>query len=245
MVKIIAHRGFSGMYPENTRLAFDKALDQDCDAIEIDVQLSKDGVPLLYHDDDLQRLVKVSGYLADNTWQEIENYRVQKRVRRISYLEPILSLESYFIWFKDHEITTVIELKNNVRQYDGLEEILIALAQKYSLVEKIIFSSFNKGSLIKLKKLCPEARCGYITKLKRNEDLDWITQYQVDYIHPKYTSLWPWNLYKIAKLGIPISPWTVNHYLPLFIIAHLRNVYGIITDRPDRLRRILNYSPLK
>lgn len=168
MVKIIAHRGFSGMYPENTRLAFDKALDQDCDAIEIDVQLSKDGVPLLYHDDDLQRLVKVSGYLADNTWQEIENYRVQKRVRRISYLEPILSLESYFIWFKDHEITTVIELKNNVRQYDGLEEILIALAQKYSLVEKIIFSSFNKGSLIKLKKLCPEARCGYITKLKRN-----------------------------------------------------------------------------
>ena len=55
MIKNIAHRGFKGKYPENTLLAFKKAIDIGVDGIEFDVHLSKDGVPIIIHDETLNR----------------------------------------------------------------------------------------------------------------------------------------------------------------------------------------------
>ena len=54
-MKIFAHRGFSGEYPENTMLAFRKAYETGCDGIELDVQLTKDGVPVIMHDETIDR----------------------------------------------------------------------------------------------------------------------------------------------------------------------------------------------
>ena len=61
MTKNIAHRGFSGKYPENTMLAFRKALETGCDGIELDVHLSRDGVPVVIHDETLDRTTDASG----------------------------------------------------------------------------------------------------------------------------------------------------------------------------------------
>ncbi|HCJ76546.1 glycerophosphodiester phosphodiesterase family protein [Thermoguttaceae bacterium LCP21S3_D4] len=63
MVKNIAHRGFSGKYPENTMLAFEKAIEAGCDGIELDVQLSKDGIPVIVHDERLARTTGESGFV--------------------------------------------------------------------------------------------------------------------------------------------------------------------------------------
>ena len=58
MALAIAHRGFSSRYPENTLLAFERALDLGADGAEFDVQLSKDGVPVVFHDESLQRITE-------------------------------------------------------------------------------------------------------------------------------------------------------------------------------------------
>lgn len=58
----IAHRGFSGIYPENTMLAFEKAIEAGCDGIELDVQLTKDGIPVIMHDEKVNRTTDGTGY---------------------------------------------------------------------------------------------------------------------------------------------------------------------------------------
>ena len=67
----IAHRGFSGVYPENTMLAFEKAIEIGCDGIETDVQLTKDGVPVICHDEEVDRTTNSTGRICDYTYDEL------------------------------------------------------------------------------------------------------------------------------------------------------------------------------
>ena len=64
-MKVFGHRGFSGEYPENTMLAFQKAVEAGCEGIELDVQLTKDLVPVIMHDEKVDRTTDGSGYIYD------------------------------------------------------------------------------------------------------------------------------------------------------------------------------------
>ena len=64
-MKVFAHRGFSGKYPENTMLAFAKAVEAGCDGIEIDVHLTKDMVPVIIHDDCVDRTSDGTGFIRN------------------------------------------------------------------------------------------------------------------------------------------------------------------------------------
>ena len=72
----IAHRGSSGSYPENTRLAFEKALEAGADMIEMDCQLSKDGHVVVFHDERLNRTAKVKGYVKGKTLKQLKKLDV-------------------------------------------------------------------------------------------------------------------------------------------------------------------------
>jgi glycerophosphoryl diester phosphodiesterase len=63
----IAHRGFSGKYPENTMLAFKKAVEEKCDGIETDLNVTKDGVIVICHDETVDRTTNDKGYIKDYT----------------------------------------------------------------------------------------------------------------------------------------------------------------------------------
>jgi len=71
-MKIFAHRGYSGRYPENTMLAFEKAADTRCDGIELDVQLTKDGEVVIIHDERVDRTTDGAGFVRDLTLAEIQ-----------------------------------------------------------------------------------------------------------------------------------------------------------------------------
>ena len=70
MTKNFAHRGFSGKYPENTMLAFQKAIEVGADGIELDVQLTKDGELVIIHDETIDRTTDGKGYVIDYTYEE-------------------------------------------------------------------------------------------------------------------------------------------------------------------------------
>ena len=72
-MKIFAHRGFSGRYPQNTMLAFRKALESGCDGIELDVQLTKDGEVVIIHDEYLDDLTDFTGNVRDYTLGELKS----------------------------------------------------------------------------------------------------------------------------------------------------------------------------
>ena len=69
MTKNFAHRGFSGKYPENTILAFQKAIEVGADGIELDVQLTKDGEVVIIHDETIDRTTDGKGYVVDYTYK--------------------------------------------------------------------------------------------------------------------------------------------------------------------------------
>lgn len=74
---IIAHRGASAERPENTLAAFRRAVALEADGIELDVQLTRDGVPVVFHDSSLQRLTGTAGNIARKTWGELAALRIR------------------------------------------------------------------------------------------------------------------------------------------------------------------------
>ena len=73
----IAHRGYSGKFDENTMIAFKKAVEYGADGIETDIQLSKDGVPVIMHDETLERTTNGCGFLKDYAFEELKKFRTK------------------------------------------------------------------------------------------------------------------------------------------------------------------------
>ncbi|HFD33365.1 MAG TPA: glycerophosphodiester phosphodiesterase, partial [Gammaproteobacteria bacterium] len=72
----IAHRGYAAAYPENTLIALDAAFQAGTEYVEVDIQLSADHIPVLFHDRDLQRLCQQSGAIQDYTFSQLEKFNV-------------------------------------------------------------------------------------------------------------------------------------------------------------------------
>lgn len=82
-MKVYAHRGYSGRYPENTMLAFREAAKTGCDGIELDVQLTRDGQVVVIHDESLERLAGVKGYVRDFTLDELKRMNIAWHWRNV------------------------------------------------------------------------------------------------------------------------------------------------------------------
>ena len=143
MVKNFAHRGFSGKYPENTMLAFEKAVEAGADGIELDVQLTKDGEIVIIHDETIDRTTDGKGFVADYTYEELKKFDASYIYTGKMGFNKIPALREYFEFVKDKNIVTNIELKTGINEYFGIEEKVWGLIKEYNLAEKIIISSFN------------------------------------------------------------------------------------------------------
>ena len=165
MVQIFAHRGFSGYYPENTMLAFQKVAEETvADGIELDIQLTKDGEIVIMHDEMLDRTTNGSGWLKDHTLEELKMLSVGFNVKGFFPRQTIPTLREYFTWLKTTKLITNIELKTSYFEYEGIEEKLIAMVKEFGLEDQIWYSSFNHYTVARIKKLMPEAKCGLLTE---------------------------------------------------------------------------------
>lgn len=164
MVQIFAHRGFSGYYPENTMLAFQKVAEETvADGIELDIQLTKDGEIVIMHDEMLDRTTNGSGWLKDHTLEELKMLSAGVNVKGFFPRQTIPTLREYFTWLKTTKLITNIELKTSYFEYEGIEEKLIAMVKEFGLEDQIWYSSFNHYTVARIKKLMPEAKCGLLT----------------------------------------------------------------------------------
>lgn len=161
-MKLIAHRGFSGVAPENTLVAFEKAAEYDFYAAECDVHLTKDGVWVIYHDDNIFRLTNGYKNIADATYSELQEYVIDNGVNVEDYPnQKIPTLEEYLVICKDMEIIPQIEIKNGSKE--KLKEIL-DLLEKYDLKESAMIISFNEEILSKMRKLDEDIELWYLVE---------------------------------------------------------------------------------
>ncbi|MCI6276602.1 MAG: glycerophosphodiester phosphodiesterase [Clostridium sp.] len=236
----IAHRGFSGMYPENTMLAFREAMKAGCHGIETDVQMSKDGVLVICHDELLDRTSNGTGLLKDYTYDELLNFDFGIKFSPEFQGEKIPTLEELLQFAKENHIFLNLELKNGLFPYNGIEKKVIELIYKYDFKDSVILSSFNHFSMIKCKDIDSSIKTGLLYEGTFVDIEKYCKNIGADALHPQYFSLLDAELTKkIQDEGIMINTYTVNHEIHMEALLDLK-VNAIITNYPDKLSKIMS-----
>jgi glycerophosphoryl diester phosphodiesterase len=151
-VVILGHRGYSGAYPENTLLSFQKAIEYKADGVELDVHLSKDGEMVVCHDEDMYRTYGKHAWIKDETLSEMREYE--------SMGQKIPTLKEVFETLPDSAIIN-IELKTNVIHYKNLEKDVLGLINDNN-PERVWLSSFNHDTLVKVREMDKNVKLGML-----------------------------------------------------------------------------------
>ncbi len=234
MTKFFGHRGYSGKYPENTLLAFQKAIEAGVAGIELDVQFSKDGKMVVIHDETLERTTNGSGYVKDLTLQELKaldasaSFKGQYGTVQIPTFEEVMQL------VKDYDIITNVELKTGKFEYPGIEEAVRDCIRKYDLAEKVIISSFNHFSVMRMREAAPELKCGFLFEAWVIDAGKYCHSHGIPCFHPNYRNLLPSVVAEAKQYGLEINTYTVNT-LEDFKQLEALGVDVAIGNFPDRI----------
>ena len=136
MIKNYAHRGFCSRYPENTMLAFEKALAEGVDGIENDVQLTKDGEIIILHDESIDRTTDGKGWVKDLTLAQVKELNANEKFGDAFPVQRIPTLREYLELVKNEPVLTNIEMKTGVFQYLEMEQLLVDLLREYKVEDR-------------------------------------------------------------------------------------------------------------
>lgn len=147
----IAHRGYASAYPENTLIAIEAAEQAGAEYVEVDIQLSADHVPVLYHDRDLTRLCQQSGAIHDYTFSQLDEFYVTDSEKFADKYakNKITSLQVFIDYLKKHPgLNAFIELKRLMIDTFGEELVLNTLLPMFDgMSNQVIFISYNQSIL--------------------------------------------------------------------------------------------------
>lgn len=164
-IPVFAHRGASAYALENTLQAFEKAMELGADGIELDIQFSKEGLPVVYHDPQLSRLVGSNKLVSDCTMEELLHFKLGKPWRRLFSSYKMPAFETVLVWANMHQMPLNIELKSTILDN---KRGLINFLQGLVLPEGSHFSSFHYELLEIVKKHRPEFETALIATKKSN-----------------------------------------------------------------------------
>lgn len=195
-----AHRGASEYCPENTLLAFSEAVRMGANGIETDIQRTKDGVLVLFHDDTLERVTGQTGSVCEYTYEQLQGFCVKKG----ELCDKIPTLEAFLQQFADKEIAFALELK-----VDGVEKEVVDLAYQYGVNQRTVITSFKLARLQKVKEYAPHMRVGYLTKAVDDELLRTLTEIDVDEICPHASLVTAEKVNAWHRIGFNVRAWGV------------------------------------
>ncbi len=233
MTRIFGHRGASGYAPENTIAAFRLAAETGADGVELDVQMTRDGKLVVAHDETVDRVSNGTGRIADLTLKELKKLNFNRTHPECEAAE-IPMLEEVFELLRSTELSINIELKNSLIDYPGLEKRVIDLTMKQFDPDRIIFSSFNHASMLRVKAIDPRLVCGLLYEASLIEPWEYAMRLGMDALHPQYAEVITpgGNCRKAHEAGIRVHTWTVND--PEVMAEVLREKADIlITNYPD------------
>ncbi len=162
-MKIWAHRGCSQRYPENTMMAFSKAVEiKGLTGVELDIQMTKDGVMVVIHDERVDRTTNGVGFVKDFTYLQLRKLSIETEDQRKEKIPSIIEVLDLMQEKMKNGLMLNIELKNSRIPYLGMEDKILDLVSKRNLQDQIIYSSFYTRSLEKIKVLDPETSIGVL-----------------------------------------------------------------------------------
>lgn len=227
-----AHRGASEYAPENTLSSFYLGLLQGANGIETDVQRTKDGVLVLFHDDTLDRVTDHRGKLSDYTWDELKKVKVRGNAPN-GFFDRIPTLGEFLEKFSAYDLSFAIELKG-----EGVEEETLAAVKESGILKKTTFTSFRYESIQKIKALDPTARVGLLSASTDDKTLKALLAIGGEEIAPKAELVTPALMEKWRKAGLGVRAWGVFNTALMEKMCRL-HVDGMTVNFPDRLQAYL------
>ena len=236
-----AHRGANHDAPQNTLAAFRLAVEMGADGVELDVQASKDGEAVVIHNFTVDATTDGQGRVADKTLAELKEldagswFDARYAGQRIPTLQEVIVEVG-------HQLLLNIELKTRVFGSTGLIAEVVRLIEDHNLVHRVVVSSFNPFSLRQVKKLNPRIHTGLLyyfdlpAHLARSVLLSLAGS---GALHPEKHLINQKYMAWAKERGYRVNAWTVDEPAEMKRLIAL-GVDGIITNRPDVLREILD-----
>jgi glycerophosphoryl diester phosphodiesterase len=230
---LIAHRGAAADAPENTIAAFELALEQGADGLDLDVHLSADEHPVVIHDFTLERTTDGSGAVSALRVRELKRLDAGGWRDRRFEGQRVQTLQEVFERFRDRA-RFWLELKGGAALYPGLEERVVSTIEIYDVVDRVLVQSFDPIALATVRSLNPEIRVG---TLVAQDPLDpaLLGPDAPDAICPAIGMCTEKLVGAIRRAGRDCYVWTVNEPAQMDRLVGW-GVSGIITDRPGALR---------
>lgn len=220
-----AHRGASEYCPENTLLSFYTGVYMGANGIETDVQKTRDGVLVLFHDNTLTRVTGEEGSVADYTYDELKTFWVKNG----ALADKIPTLEDFLTHFSQLDLTFAIELK-----VGGIEKEVRDLIYAYGIEKKTVVTSFQLDYIKAFKTLAPEIEVGYLTAEITDELLDEMKALGFEELCPKGCAVTPALVEGWHARGFRVRAWGVTDR-ELMRTLYDAGVDGMTVNFPDAL----------
>lgn len=235
---VVAHRGDTTNAPENTLAAFQSALSLGVDGIELDVRLSADGMPIVIHDEFLERTTNGTGPVSSLTTRQLKLLQIRNPLRHSSGYERIATLEEA-IESISTEVEILIEMKGNNRRL--ARSVAETIAKCYAFQHCMVIS-FAPGLLVQFRKLDDSTRTGLLI----GADDAWITEgrtsntalnkliekLQPDCLLPHYSLLDDELMDLVSQSVVDVGTWTVDESSLINRMINL-GVSRLVTNRPE------------
>jgi len=256
---VFAHRGFGELGPDNSLFAVERALAAGMDGVDVDGQMTRDGVLVIFHDLSVDRLTSGSGVVRGKTAAEMLALDLGPKYHSPVRGAFVRTFEDFVRTVKGHG-TLMVELKVPGAAASGIEEQAVGIIQKYAAHDSVVLSSFNPLVLYRVKRIDPRVRTCFIFM-----DTNWNAELLAE-IKPADRVDLPWPLRqefirrairKIVKpdllsinhevdervldgliaRGWPVFIWTIDEE-PDVRAALAKRPWGIISDQPVRAKHI-------
>ncbi|WP_027417080.1 glycerophosphodiester phosphodiesterase [Aneurinibacillus terranovensis] len=229
-----AHRGWSSRAPENTLAAIKMAANEpDISMIEIDVQMSKDGIPVVIHDYTVDRTTNGTGRVGALTLEELKKLDAGSWFNSAYAGEMVPTLEEVLRETMG-KVKLDIEIKRAGDWYPGIEIKVAELVRRYEMVSDIMITSFNHETIHTFAKIAPDIKTGnliYGFPVLVDEVLDYT---KASVLSMGYEYLTEEFVRPLLNRGVEFVAWTIDDPKYMREIASMDERIVICTNYPER-----------
>lgn len=228
-VKIVAHRGFSFIAMENTIWAFQKAKNLGADMLECDIQVSSDGIPLIFHDDTTDRLMSGTGDVLSMTYATMAAMTFTSLAGTAYKNEVIPRFVDMCYWLRSNDIQVLAEFKR-LRSIADVQ-LIINIAKQYEVLDKFVWQCNDTTILVEARKYAPKNKIAFFSDTFIQSRLDELSLMGNAIYMVQYAALNADNTIggKCHAAGVELATYTNNNS---YTLRRLRRdgLQYIITD---------------
>lgn len=233
---VVGHRGAAGLAPENTLASFRKAHELGVRMVETDVQLTADGVPILFHDDRLDRLTPERGPVRERTWDQLRELPILPGSFDGAYAEARIPALDDLLRGMPEDTVFVVELKPEPVRGEELVRRSLETIRAAGVGERCRVISFDHDLLRLARAAAPELALGVLVSPRDTSLLLPVArEVRAEAVHAHHSTVDEALVHATRDGGFRINAWTVNSGDEAPRFARM-GVDEITTDYPDQVR---------